>query len=55
MKKPKSKLERAKERLISGYKYKASIFMREFWDPLAFRRQLNNLIRLAKKEEREGK
>ena len=52
MKKPKSKLERAKERLIEDWK-RGKYFYLESWPK--FRHQLNNLIRLAKQEEREGK
>lgn len=53
MKKPKSKLEKAKERFITEW---AQVFFGRYTSEKVYqkiRRQLNNLIRLAKEEERE--
>lgn len=57
MKRPKNKLEKAKEGFIEKYRDNICSFG-DFWDPYKlspFVRQLNNLIRLAKEEGRKGK
>ena len=55
-KKPKTKLEKAKERFVDRYRDSICGFG-IIWRAQAlgpFVRQLNKLIRLAKQEEREG-
>jgi hypothetical protein len=54
MKKPKSKLDKAKERFVG--EFMPPIYTDEELCLLKrFKRQLNNLIRLAKEEGRQGK
>lgn len=59
MKKPKSKLDKAKERLINEWAPPTwadhSIGVEDDILYKKFRRQLNNLIRLAREEGRKGK
>ena len=55
MKKPKSKLERAKERILTNQGTRPSEQGYMVVDLVWFRRQLNNLIHLAREEGKEEK
>jgi hypothetical protein len=56
MKNPKSKLDKAKERLMERFT-NVYAYPDIYWsfNPRQFRRQLNNLIRLAREEGRKGR